>query len=297
LKSLNIYISIVLLLACISLQAQHKHEFSAYAGGGMSTLKYNTIEGKQKNNTGSLFGFGYTHFVSPKIGLNTSIEFSFYNAEAIYDNLSDRYMTNDINNDAFEYRTTVNDYEEKQRAAYLNIPLMVQYQFPTKKHLFYAAAGGKIGLPLSGTYQVKKGIMKNSGYYEEEDYEYTTQEFLGFGTFRAKESSEELDFKISFMLSAEAGMKWKLKDDLYLYTGAYIDYGLNNIRKNEGVTPLVSYNRLRPQDPILNSVLTSQYLKDGGHRIFTDKVAPMAIGIKVKIAFGVSKKYTVVTRR
>jgi len=280
------------LLSCTTLTSQNKHEFSVYGGGGLSTLKYKMSVGEQKNNFGGLAGIGYTYFFSSKIGLGSGAELALYNAKSTIDNLGDKYMAKDMEGAGFEFRSTVSNYEEKQKAMYVNIPLMLQFQ-TGKKHMFYAAAGGKIGIPLNGKYKTSGATIKNSGYYAEEDYEYTTQEFMGFGTFTGRDMDDDVDFKLAYIVSAEAGMKWKLKDNLSLYTGAYFDYGLNDIQKDND-RRFVQYNTAKPKEFINNSVLTSQFSHNNKTENFTDKINLMSVGLKVKLAFGVGSRAAVV---
>jgi outer membrane protein OmpA-like peptidoglycan-associated protein len=273
------------LLSCSALQAQYKHEFSLYGGGGLSTLKYDITTGEQKNGLGGTAGLGYTFFFSPKWGLETGAGLSFYNAKYNLNNLSTKHMTTDMDGAAFEFRSTVSNYEEKQKAMMVQIPLMLQFQ-TGNKHQFYAALGGKVAIPVNGTYNSSGATIQNSGYYAAEDYEYTTQEFMGFGSFTGKDGDGDLRFKTAFLASAEAGVKWKLKDGLSLYTGAYLDYGLNNIYKGENNSQFVAYNTANPKDLTVNSVMNSQYTQNGTAHPFTDKVLPMAVGLKVRLAFG-----------
>ncbi len=263
---------------------QQGHEFSVYSGGGLSTLKYKTTIGDRKNGLGGLFGFGYSYFFTNHIGIGTGMELSSYHAKMLVDNLSDKYMTTDFDDDEFEFRTTVNNYTEKQNALMINIPLMVQYH-TGKNNRFYIAAGGKAGIPVRGKYRTSGAEMKNSGYYAMENYEYTTQEFLGFGTFKGKDTNGTIDLNVAWMLSAEAGIKWKLKENMFLYTGIYFDYGLNDFGKSEHNEQFVQYNRVSPGDFTTNSVLTSRYTQDGHAEKFTDKVVPLAAGIKIRLAF------------
>ena len=48
---------------------------------------------------------------------------------------------------------------------------------------FYLAGGVKAGIPLSSRYSCSASMLRNSGYYSEDSYTYTTQKFMGFGTF------------------------------------------------------------------------------------------------------------------
>lgn len=283
-----ILVSTMGLFFCTTLIGQNKQEVSVYGSGGLSTLKYKTDVGKQENGSGSQFGLDYTYFFSDKLGFSSGLEIALYNAKMKIDEFSDKYMVKDIDEDDFEFRTKVNNYEEKQNTAYLNIPLMLRFQTGNKNKL-YAAAGVKVGFPVGGNYKVNSSTIKNSGYYAEEDYEYTTQEFMGFGIFTDRTISNEIKFKIAFLISTELGLKWKLKEGLYLYTGAYIDYGLNDILNEEKDKRLVEYNTLSPRDFIVNSAMVSQRLKEDKQKTIIDKISPMAVGIRIRLAFDTNR--------
>jgi CxxC motif-containing protein len=174
---------------------------------------------------------------------------------------------------------------EKQNAMMAQIPLTLQFQ-TGNKHRFYAAVGGKAGIPVNAKSKSSGATIQNYDYYADENYEYTTQEFMGFGTFTGRDTDDDLKFKTAFLASAEAGMKWKLKEGLSLYVGAYIDYGLNNICKEDNNSQLVAYNIANPKDFTVNSIMNSQYTQSGTAQPFTDKVFPMSAGLKVRLAFG-----------
>jgi opacity protein-like surface antigen len=204
--------------------------------------------------------------------------------------LSVAYVTAGIDGDLFQFRSEVSGFEEKQRAMMLQVPLMLQFQTGGDRQ-FYVAAGGKVGIPLQGKYN-NTASYSNSGYYPHENALYDTQEFLGFGNFPNKKSDGDLDFKTVFFLSAEAGLKWKLSDGLSLYTGAYMDYGLN--KQSITLQPsLVEYNRNNPPAFKVNSILTYIYSSPSysssfiypGKTFYTDKIRPVAAGIKLRLAF------------
>ncbi|MDR2926989.1 MAG: OmpA family protein [Cytophagaceae bacterium] len=258
-------------------QKWHRHEFSIYGGGGLSTLLYKVTAGDHKNGLGGHFGLGYHFFFNPKWGLGTGVEAAFYNARFL-DDINIRYMTIDPEDTEFEFRSTVNGYDEKQRAVMLQIPLMVQYQ-TGKRHQFFAAAGAKLGLRLNDKYTSTNNYVQNSGYYAYENYEYTEQTFRGFGRFDGRKGSGGFDFGTAVLASAEAGIKWWLNDSWALYTGAYLDYGLNNIKPDYDANPFVQYNADNPSDFAVNSVITSGTAASKG-------INPLAAGIKLRLVFG-----------
>jgi len=167
----------------------------------------------------SLFGVGYTYFFTPNWGFGSGLEKAFYSTKQEWKEYTKQpYVIDEI-----EFRSKAFGYKEEKIFTYLQIPLMLQYQ----SEKFYAKAGTKIGIPSTGKIKTSADSVKNSGYREFEDFEYTTQEFMGFGTFTNQKGEEDLSLQTAVLLSAEAGMKWKIRKTLRLYTGLYFDYGLD----------------------------------------------------------------------
>jgi outer membrane protein OmpA-like peptidoglycan-associated protein len=86
---------------------------------------------------------------------------------------------------------------------------------------------------------------------------------------------------VALFLSVEAGWKWTLSDKLSLYTGAYLDYGLNNIAASTG-----DFMRISAEGISTGSIVATEYLQ--GKR-FVKNVAPVSAGVKVSLAFGASR--------
>lgn len=281
-KILVLTVAVLLASANVIGQDQPRQEISVWGAGGLSTLKYSTDVGSNKNGIGGSFGVGYNYFFTDQWSLGTGLELSLYNAKTAFDSYSDAYKSNDGEYD-FEFRSTVSNYEEKQNTMFLNIPVMAQFQLPVMgENKFYAAGGFKFGIPVTKKYKVSGATLKNSGYYAQwseqsgRELVMDSQEFMGFGSFDRSGEKKDLDLKVACLLSLEAGMKWKMGEALSLYTGAYFDYGLNDINKDND-KKLVQYNTTDPANFITNSVLQTS---------LTDKVRPMALGLKVRLAFG-----------
>lgn len=274
------------ILSCTAVYSQthSKHELSVWGGGGLSTMDYSTTIGDSKMRAGGLFGIGYNYSLTDKWSLSTGLELSFYNSKMKGSELNDSYTANDGEYD-FELTSSVTGYVEKQKATYLNIPVMAQFELPAlNQHRFYAAGGFKFGIPVTGKYTVDRAIIHNSGYYPDLNITYYDQHFMGFGTFSRNDFEEDLDLKLSCMLSLETGMKWRLPNSLSLYTGAYFDYGLNDIKKDVNKR-LIEYDPAYDENFTVNSVFSSQYESNGKSEDITDKVIPWAVGIKIKLAF------------
>ena len=272
--------------------AQHKYEFSGHGGLGLSTLRNETNFGDYTPGFGGNFGFGVRYFFKPNWGVGSGLELAFYNAKLSMGDFDVSYITYDNLQDTdFLFTSNVRNFEEKQRATLLQIPLMLHYRTIDKRQ-FNAGAGVKVGLPLNGKSKVTADLH-NCGYYDFENPEpcYNTQNFRGFGDFPGRKSEGDLDLKTAYFFSAEAGVRLKqLNEKLSLHAGAYLDYGLNNILKDRDVSSLpylVEYNIPDPPNFKLNNVINSRYTRPGGApRTFTDKITPLAAGIKVQLVFG-----------
>lgn len=270
-------------------QEQAAHEISVTGGFGLSSLKFSLDNGDHKQKVGGLLGVNYSYFFNESFSINSGLEVTLYSSEATMNSFTDKYTATDTE-ESFVFNTAVSDYKEKQRSAYLNIPIMGQYQLPVlDEHKFYAAAGVKIGLPLNGSYKTSDANFETSGTY----YNQTTitdSPGLGFYKFKGKEVDKDIDFKTAWILSLETGMKWKVSPSMSLYTGIYFDYGMNDIRKGDKNQKFLTYESpdkgKKAEDFHLNSMLQSQYSTDGtSNKSMTDKVVPMALGLKLRLAF------------
>jgi outer membrane protein OmpA-like peptidoglycan-associated protein len=181
-------ILILLLFCCLSF-THAQHEVWVHGGSGMEADGYSWLS-----------GLGYRYFFVPRWSAGLGAEIAYVNQD-----FKSSRMEKDIDGDEFEFRTRT-----KTSVYMLQLPLMAQYHVGD----FFLAMGGKASFPLSGDETVKK-----SGYYEYENYEYTEQEFLGFGTSANKVKGP------LFFIALEAGHKWKLAKDISLYASAYLDHG------------------------------------------------------------------------
>lgn len=294
---MNIMVKKIIRLAILGLfigntvfaqQKPLKHEMSVWGMGGLSTLKYDLRTGNHKDDFGGGAGIGYTYYFSKIVGLNAGIEFTFYNSKSIINHLETSYMTQDFKGTEFLYKSAIDNYEEKQRASYFNIPIQIQVLYPIGAKSIFIAGGFKLGIPLSGNYKSEKGVIKTTGYYKYENHEYEDIPALGFSTYSAKQGKEDYDVRIAYILSLEGGMKWRLPDNLFLYTGLYFDYGLNDIGKADRTNEFVQYNIEKPSKLINNGLLTSQFGNSERKESFTNKIYPMAFGVKVRLAFNLT---------
>ncbi|MDR0691904.1 MAG: OmpA family protein [Prevotellaceae bacterium] len=278
----KLIVSVAAILVAISAGAQSSHQFSINAGGGLSTLKYEPVEGENKTGFGGTLGLDYTLFFNPKWGISTGLGVALFNAKYELPSLREVNLTAF---DDFQCIAITTGYSEKQQAALLTVPLMLRFE----SGKFYAAAGAKIGIPVKATNKNKLNEFQLRGYYPSDDW-YDDDPESGFGTLDGFDGKGDLKLKTAFFASVEAGIKWGK-----LYTGIYFDYGFNNSNKTQPqrqklipYTPLefVNDEYIPPKMPsTVNSVLTASI----DNKRIVDKVTPLAAGIKIAFVIHRSK--------
>ena len=287
-------------ISAFSQKQQNRHEFSVWAGGGISTFMYDLTQGKRTDGFGGIGGLGYNYFMNYHWSIGIGGEFSLLNAKTELAPFSDVYDHPNRTNDLFRFGFQGQNYEQTQRGYYINIPLQVKYQVDAfgsdKKHKFYVAAGPKVGIPMktmsdiSGSVRATGVELNSFGNPITRDWFGTDNDDLinqGFGLHKYLEKERELDFDINIIASIETGIKWQLGNRWSLYTGAFLDYGLNDLRKGDTSQQLFAYqptgNSVRY---VPNSALFSQHTKNGVTKNFTDKVNTMAAGLKIQLTYG-----------
>lgn len=275
--------SLALLTKVVDSRAQDQ-EFTINAGGGLSGYNYPISNGASSIKPGLQAGIGYTRFLSNRWGISTGVELGIFRTKATLgsNTVFSSYEIDDEGN-AFEFRVKAKGYEEKQDLYALNIPLMLQYQaLPEQRSRFYAMAGLKLSIPINNTYETKADEIKAAGYYPDLNVEIDDLPNHGFGSQVNWSSKDKYDLNLSYALAAEVGWKFSVTKHNFLYVGAYLDYGLNNIKKEDGRKTLLAYS----------PVAVSQSRATGVFSLAntTGDARLMAYGVKFRFSFGSKSK-------
>jgi hypothetical protein len=261
-----------------------RHEVAVYVAGGMSELNY-SLDAKGSKTGGnsiisSLFGLGYTWNITECLGIVTGLEISNYSAKTAYDAVTDeRIYGSGIDRLKFGY--SMNNYIEEQDVLLLSIPAMAQYSTPLSNTIKYYLAGGlKIGLPVKSEATVFPGTVRTWGEFISYDSERQTYfddlPQHGFMYGQPPSFETDIDTHISLIASIESGAQFALYSKILLYTGIYLDCGLNSIRSAKD-RQLINYQEFNPSALKYASVLNTAHV---------NKVRIFGAGLKVKISFG-----------
>ena len=271
-------ITLIILAFCTILPSMaQQHELSVNGGFGLSTLDYSYVTTLYKTGAGGQIGFGYNYFVTPNWSLRTGIDFAFYNASLSKSQYGATNQTISDVGEVFDFMYSYLNYKEELSATFLNIPVMVQFQ-TTGKIAFYIAGGAKIGIPVSATCRTKgdlttKGWVADLGLIDHKIME--DMEDMGFVTNRATDKKNDFSMGVSFMLSAETGIKWELSEKFNLYTGVYFDYGLTDVNKDPVTSVrLITYQPARPAEFLYGNMTAA-----------TERMNTIAGGITIRLAY------------
>lgn len=255
-------------------------QISVSGNVGMQGLSYKIEEGDNELKIGGRLGVGYTYFLSRHLGIVTGLDIGSYrNETTLVDGL---YSSDEVDTDGeiFEFRVHRKGYKEVNKFTTVSIPLMLQYRTLGETQ-FYFNGGGRVFFPFGQKSTISMKELDLRGYYSEVNVELFDLPNHGFEKFYNWESSSKTKFNTGFALSAETGFSFELKDNLRLYTGIYLDYGLTDMQKKEEVkttTNLINYNDKGYEDKEFNSILK-------GPRI-SESAKLMAYGIQLKLEFG-----------
>jgi outer membrane protein OmpA-like peptidoglycan-associated protein len=294
-------LSAIAMAVSVSAQTENyvpKHEFSISGFGGLSTLNYKVnipqnpyIDGvDRKMGLGGGVGLDWTYHFSKHWGLRLGVQAALYNAKAKKDfTLNGIYMRDQALIDID------GKLQEKQRAVYAQVPLMVQWMTPAGKNHFYVALGGKLGMRLWDNY---KQIVDAKPTYHPVYNAPTRAAYDPEGIHESYRGTIGLK-RFDVMGSAEVGMRWTLGNGVGLYTGLYFDYGfLNTAPKAKGVS--ATMGEFDVEDVRDMSILSAELrgIPQGQNRTvaptttnsrLVDKVHKMAGGLVLRLSFGKGK--------
>jgi hypothetical protein len=246
------------------------HDLIVSLGGGISNLGLkSSVADKSSVPFGYSAGLGYIYYFAERLGINTGLEIAVFKGGGKFASYTDSYQAHD-GEEYFDFNYTLNSFSETQRAVFLNIPLMLRYRHDR----FYAAAGAKIGIPMSASYENRAAGLQTKGFYPASNLELTAPAFKGFGRYDNIAGNGNADFSTAFFLSLEAGVKWEINGRSSFHTGVYLDYSPADVRPSRASNRLIEYTADDNYKP--NSLAASS----------TAKLHPISFGIKVGWSFG-----------
>jgi hypothetical protein len=266
------------------IRSDPKRELSIYGFGGYSPLSYTLSgDGTTKAGIGGGAGLGYLFNINPSIGIATGIEMSIHRAEALFGSVSDNYEEG-TGIDLFRFSYLLNNYKETQNVTLFSIPISVQYTNRGRLIKFYASGGFKLGFPLIVKADMSYGYADTDGYLADESIDYKILPKHGFDdNISLADTKQDIELGFSIALALETGIRFTLSNKTGMYTGVYLDYGLNNIQKVKDkhlleydTAHLLKYYTVNERPFFYHSVLNTALI---------NKLNLLSVGLKVRISF------------
>lgn len=266
------------------------NEISVEISGGLSTMYYSHTGGNYDPMAGTSGAVNYVRHFNNNWGFGVGAGVRLYQSRIRFDSYEDQYTTTAIsvsgiseqtNNLQFSYKYT--DFEDRQQALYLTIPIFAQYQHEIG---FYTRFGVQVGVPLSGGSRIHYSELKTKGYFPFENAEYDNLPQHGFGTYKDGETDVTMSYRMNTSLMAEVGWNWDWNNQYVLYLGVTGEYGFNNMFKRSVSQPQLVYNN---GDFIYTPIWETNIRRDGSNEranVTGDKIRSYALGIVLRYSFG-----------
>jgi len=292
-KSVKSSIKLIAVLVAISgqnLSAQTSmNELSFYAGGGFSTIIQHVFSNNSSSKGfGGEAGLGFTFFIDrhQTFGIHIGAGAGLYDMRTTINELNNitRGLV-DANNYLFDLHTTLYNYNETQRAFFFTTSIMLQYQSAlqsrAQRQRFYAKGGVKL-MFNNARYNIGISELVNISYYPALNNWAGTQRFAGLGSFSGQNSDGDFRLNILPILALEAGRKWRLGYDAFLYAGVFFEYALRDPFENN-------------RKPISNFT-HSEHLENLTVLQTSNRQNFATVGIRLRVAFKESTKPRPITR-
>lgn len=268
----------------VSFNSSAQSDWSAAVGGQFGFSKLDAQNSNFTSGTepgvGLLLDVSYA--LSSHISIQSGLGYSYLQSGATLATYKDQQAAIDVEGEPFDFNYSLSNYSETQQMGALIIPLTVQYETSGDTR-FYARTGVSYTAFMNPTVKAKATDLNTTGYFERFNATLDRPLFAGFGSFDdIAFSKQDLVINNSINATLEMGVKEKMGTGQWLYVGAFVDYGLTDLKK-ETSTSLVSYNSQMPTDFIINSSLNA--VDQSTNRPFTDSINFFMVGLKLRYAF------------
>jgi hypothetical protein len=258
-------------------------------GGQFQFTKLNT-DGALTNTSfepGVGVELGINLSLSDHWSLNTGVGFAAHQARAAISSLTGvQNNAQDLEGENFNFNYRISNYAEVQKFTNLSIPLNVQYESSGHTR-FYTRVGASYNVLMNPVQNSKAQRLTTSGYFDRFNATLTAPAFAGFGTYNQIDFAErDLEIKNSINATLEMGVKETLPNNAYLYIGAFVEYGLNDIKEEVTNAGVLSFNSDNPTGFISNGVIAAQ--NNTGVN-YVDEAKLFFAGVRFRYQFGTGK--------
>lgn len=264
------------LMSCMTVKAQEPGSvFHFNVGAGNHDLSYDLLDGKKDLILPDYtINAAYSYFFTPNWGIQTGVGAQTFSGLSTLSTMTSTPRVDESG--SFDFRTYYQDWQEKQFAVLVDIPLQFQYRTQLSDNFgLIAALGGRVSLPVYSIYKYGgNGSIETRGYFPQVNGELSNAPQHGFSTINTVPQGD-ITLKTLYSGAADLGALIKLSEKTDLYIGGYLNYGFNNCM-TPGTVDVY-------QDGVYNGYLASNRVSEA---------KPISYGIKVGIYLSTRKKDT-----
>jgi hypothetical protein len=212
------------------LQAQqnHRYEWSASLGGGISVLQRSAVVGDYDFGgvTGAA-GTGLAAFFAPHWGIEAGAEIAgYYNVFSIgRTSHTTKQPAPPGLGGAFYHTADYTGYRERQQSGYVQIPVRLVFLIPIGKQSVYTSGGFKAAIPLYGSESANIQSLTVTGYSDYTGQVYKNMPGHGFEMRNDVSVSSRPKGTTLYLLSMETGIRWTVSPKNTFSAGIYFDCG------------------------------------------------------------------------
>ncbi len=212
--------------------------FTIGVRGGASSMLQKLANESAKSQFGFdvLLDLQYAHYWQTKkehkLGLLTGLTVGFAQGGVSAPNSKDEYEVTDPDGWDVQYTITADNIKETDRQIQVEVPLM--FSLVSRQGVFFNF-GPRFFLPVYTPYKTTMENPNVEAYFEKTDV-YVTNEVIT-GRIEDKQvtgkGKTNNSLKLNITLGAELGYEWQLKNGHSLGLGAYANYGLYSMFKQD----------------------------------------------------------------
>lgn len=280
----SIIAAAALAISASAQQSAHDNYVGVSFGGGLNTMLYKAANGQQSVGGGIDAGLFYGHFFNKTVGLGVGLNYTWANANALYNwsEVSTGLTHPDNPNTLYNLTTTYDNWKERQTMGVLSIPVEVLFRKPLNdRWAFIGGVGLSIDFPIHGSYAPMGGTYMTTGVFPKlGNYTVSNLPEHGFDTYTTTQGGKMNNLsKVGGSVIADLGFRVAFNDNWGMYMGAYFGYGFTNLVKEAKTDPMVIINAQQQID-YAGTFASNE----------TAKANLLRCGVKVAFDFGWPKK-------
>lgn len=250
------------------------------AGAASMLQKMVNEDAKSKFGFDVLLDLQYAHYWQTKkehkLGLLTGISFGIAQGGLKAPKSTDQYTVTDPDGMKASYTVTADNIKETDRQLQLEVPLM--FSLISKQGVFFNF-GPRFFLPVYTPYKATLENPNIDAYFEQTDVHVTNEVITGLmkdnQTIGKGKTNNNL--KLNITLGTELGYEWQLKNGHSLGLGAYANYGLYSMFKQDAQNK----KSLVTVTPAIPSTITTNSATEA----WTQKMGFVDVGVKLAYHF------------